>query len=83
MSRDDALLKAFASELKARRTILRLSQEELALRAGINRTYVAKIELCKNQPTLSIMFQLAQALECELPVMLKGVVDRYQRDPAH
>lgn len=81
MSRDDALLRAFASELKARRTALRLSQEELGHRAGINRTYVAKIELGKNQPTLSIMYQLAQALECELPVMLKAVVDRYQRHP--
>lgn len=79
MSRDDALLKAFAAELKARRAVSGLSQEELAHRADVNRTYVAKLELAQNQPTLGVMHQLASALNCELPELLQAALMRYRR----
>lgn len=81
MERDEVLLEAFAAELKARRAILKLSQEELAHRAGINRTYVAKIELAKNQPTLSVLHRLASALNEELPALLSATLFRYNRKP--
>ncbi len=79
MSRDDALLEAFAAELKARRAALKLSQEELAHRAEINRTYIAKLELAQNQPTLCVLHQLALALNEELPEILQAVLIRYKR----
>lgn len=79
MSRDDALLEAFAAELKARRAALKLSQEELAHRAEINRTYIAKLELAQNQPTLCVLHQLALALNDELPEILQAVLIRYKR----
>lgn len=82
MSRDDALLEAFAAELRARRLGLKLSQEDLAYRAGINRTYVAKLELAQNQPTLSVLHQLASALNNELPELLQAVLLRYKRSRA-
>lgn len=74
-------MRSFAVELKARRVALQLSQEELAYRAEVNRTYVAKLELAQNQPTLSIMYRLARALNCELPELLQATLCRYQRDP--
>ena len=79
MSRDDVLLEAFAAELRARRSALSLSQEELAHRAGINRTYIAKLELSRNQPTLGVLHQLAVALNNELPEMLEATLARYNR----
>jgi transcriptional regulator with XRE-family HTH domain len=79
MSRDDALLGAFAAELRARRSALKLSQEELAHRAGINRTYIAKLELSRNQPTLGVLQQLALALGDELPELLEATLARYER----
>lgn len=79
MRRDDALIEAFAAELKARRGWCRLSQEDLAYHAGVNRTYIAKLELARNQPTLSIMFRLARALNCELPVLLDSTLKRHMR----
>jgi predicted transcriptional regulator len=48
-------MEAFAAELKARRSGLKLSQEELAHRAEVNRTYIAKLELARNQPTLCVL----------------------------
>ncbi len=79
MSRDDALVEAFAAELRARRSALNLSQEELAHRAGINRTYIAKLELSQNQPTLSVLLQLSTALNNELPELIEAVLMRYGR----
>lgn len=81
MSRDHVLLQAFASELKAQRSALKLSQEEFAHRADVNRTYVAKLELAQNQPTLSVMHRLAVALNTELPDLTQAVMQRYKRTP--
>lgn len=78
MSRNDALLDAFAAELRSRRSAAGLSQEALALRADVNRTYVAKLELARNQPTLSVLLSLAEALEVELPVLIQGALLRYR-----
>lgn len=78
MGRDEALLEAFAAELRARRSVLKLSQEELAHRADINRTYIAKLELARNQPTLCVMHSLAQALNCSLPTLFQAVLGRYE-----
>ena len=40
-----------------------LSQEALALDAGIQRNYVSLIERGINQPTITIIFKLATAME--------------------
>lgn len=77
MASNEALIREFATELRVRRTALNLSQEELAHRAGINRTYIAKLELAKNQPTLSILYELAIALKVDLPEMLEAVLVRH------
>lgn len=78
MERDEELLAAFASELKARRNWRKLSQEELAHKAGVNRTYIAKLELAKNQPSLIALFHIANALGCELPELMKATLHRHQ-----
>lgn len=75
MSRDQLLLEAFADELKFRRIRRKLSQEALA---GINRTYVAKLELSKNQPTLGVMHALAVALDIDLSLLLEKALGRYE-----
>lgn len=78
MASNEALIREFATELRVRRTALNLSQEELAHRAGINRTYIAKLELAKNEPTLSILYELAIALKVDLPEMLEAVLVRHR-----
>lgn len=79
MSRNDALMEAFATELRARRSALGLSQGELAHRAGVNRTYIAKLELAQNQPTLSVLYSLANALGSDLPAVIESTLSRYMR----
>ena len=54
--------EAFGKVLRALRTERGLSQEALALEAGVQRNYVSLIERGVNQPTITIIFKLAGAL---------------------
>lgn len=74
------LMRALAAELKARRSELGISQEELAHRSDVNRTFVAKLELAQNQPTLTVLLKLAGGLEVELPELLQVTLKRYKTE---
>lgn len=49
--------------LKQVRKSLKLSQEELAYRSSLDRTYISMLERNIKQPTITTIFLLAQALE--------------------
>lgn len=49
-----------------------LSQRQLAMRMGVPRTYVSKIENEKATPTLSSLARLANALEVSVPDLLRA-----------
>ena len=49
-----------------------LSQRQLALRMGVPRTYVSKIENEKATPTLSSLSRLAEALTVSVPELLNA-----------
>jgi transcriptional regulator with XRE-family HTH domain len=72
-------MQAFAAEVKARRGELGISQEELAHRATVNRTFVAKVELAQNQPSLTVLHKLSLGLEMDLPELLRLTLLRYKR----
>ena len=74
------LMKAFAAELRARRLELGVSQEELGHLCDVNRTFVAKIELAQNQPTLTVLLKLAGGLQVELPELLRHTLKRYETE---
>lgn len=52
----------FGDELKKAREAANLTQDELAVRAGVHRTYVSLLERGKKDPTLQVLFRLAAAL---------------------
>lgn len=54
---------AFGMVLRDLRKARGLSQEELALEAGLQRNFVSLIELGHNQPSISTLWKLADALE--------------------
>lgn len=74
--RNQSLLKALATEIKCRRTELGISQEELAHRADLNRTFIGKLEVGQSQPSLSVFFQLAIALEVDVVDLVRQVARR-------
>ncbi|MBM3095004.1 helix-turn-helix transcriptional regulator [Agrobacterium sp. SHOUNA12C] len=62
--------ETFALNLRTLRNAKGLSQEELALRANVHRTYVSSLERCVYSPTIDMVDGLAQILGVEAFEML-------------
>jgi len=63
---DDTIQKRFGERIRALRQLRRLSQEELAFRAGIHRTYLGGVERGERNPALKNINSLAEALNVTL-----------------
>lgn len=61
----------FARNLRALRQARGLSQEELAHRAGIDRTYVSSLERCVYSASIDVVDQLAQVLNVDAAELLE------------
>ena len=60
-----ALVEIFAAQVRARRLALGLSQEQLAERAGVHRTYVGMLERGEKNVTIYNIERIAKALTVE------------------
>lgn len=60
---DEKILTQFGRAVRAQRTKLKISQEELAERAGLHRTYISDIERGSRNVSLLNIHQIAKALE--------------------
>ncbi|MDU0736328.1 helix-turn-helix transcriptional regulator [Pseudomonas aeruginosa] len=69
--------KKFGKVLKERRKELGLTQEQLALEAGIQRNYVSLIERGINQPTITMLFKLAKALRCPASSLILEIEEQF------
>jgi transcriptional regulator with XRE-family HTH domain len=67
---------AFGKIIADLRQTAGFSQEELAERAAIHRTYVSQIERGLKSPTITMLFKLAAALETTPSKILKQVETR-------
>jgi len=65
--------------IKSRRSALGISQEELAARAGLHRTYVSDVERGARNPSLESVQKLASALELSLPTLFQKASDGESR----
>lgn len=52
-----------AGNIRLMRRIKNLTQEQLALMAEVDRTYVSQIERCTGNPSLMVLCKLANILE--------------------
>lgn len=60
-----------AQNVKARRAELGLSQEQLALDAGVDRTYVSQLEREIINPSLLVLVKLSQRLAVDVVYLLQ------------
>ncbi len=67
---DAELAQAFGAAVRALRTERGIAQEMLANLAGIERSHMGKVERGEHQPTLSLVFKIAGALECSSAVLM-------------
>jgi len=59
-----------ARNIVSRRKILRLSQEQLALQAEVDRTYISQIERAVGNPSLLVLHKVAEVLEVDVVALL-------------
>lgn len=52
-----------AENIRLMRRVKNLTQEQLALMAEVDRTYVSQIERCTSNPSLMVLCKLANILE--------------------
>lgn len=71
-----AIRQRLASNLRAQRQRLNLSQEALADLAGLHRTYVSQVERTVTNVSLDNISRLAEALGVDVHLLLKP-----QREP--
>ena len=74
--------EAFGKVLRVLRVERGLSQEALALEAGVQRNYVSLIERGVNQPTITTIFKLATALGIK-PSQVVELVENECHEPSH
>lgn len=54
--------EAFGAALRRHRLAGGLTQEDLAFESGVDRTFIARIEAGRRQPTITTVLRLARAL---------------------
>ncbi|HCD05063.1 MAG: transcriptional regulator [Alcaligenaceae bacterium] len=67
--------KLFGEQLRAARLAIGISQEELAHRAGLDRTYISSCERGKRNISLETIVRLAKALNLPPSQLLSGLED--------
>ena len=65
------LASLFGDEIRKIRLETNLSQEELAYRAGVHRTYISQLERGLKTPSLDVVFRLCAALDQEPHKLIK------------
>jgi transcriptional regulator with XRE-family HTH domain len=71
MTRDEQLLTLLAKNVRNLRKEMGLSQEELAFQCEIDRTYISKVERGIANPSLLVLFKIANILKVEIKDLIK------------
>lgn len=69
----------FGGVLQRHRARVSLSQEELAFRAGVDRTFVSRLERGIRQPTITTLIGLAEALGIAASSLVQETEAEYKR----
>ena len=77
-SRNQELIDALAVEIKARRLELEYSQEDLAGHCELDRPYISLMEVGRKQPTISVLYRLAGALNLTFEEFASRIERRYK-----
>jgi transcriptional regulator with XRE-family HTH domain len=73
--------KAFGARIRALRLAADVTQEELAERCGLFRTYLSRIENGSANPTLTMIHALATSLQVDVRELFEPVLAR--KEPQH
>jgi transcriptional regulator with XRE-family HTH domain len=63
----------FARNMRSRRKLLDLSQEELAAKSGMHWTFIARVERAETSVTLRSIVKIAKGLGCKAAELMSGI----------
>lgn len=69
----DPYLDILGQRIRARRRELGMSQEGLAHEAGLDRSYVGRIERGEHNLTFIALVRLCRAMRCDIGLIAKGL----------
>lgn len=75
MEKELGPVAAFGETIKNLRHAKHLSQEQLALNSGLDRTFISLLERGLRQPTLTTLFQIAATLEIPPSEIIRKMED--------
>ena len=65
--------RILGERVRQQRRLLGISQEELAFRADIDRTYISQIERGVGNPSLQVLLRLAWVLQIKFAKLVEGM----------
>ncbi|WP_153159810.1 helix-turn-helix transcriptional regulator [Zoogloea sp. 1C4] len=71
--------KIFGEVLRRHRSARNISQEELAFQAGVDRTFVSRLERGIRQPTITTLIGIGQALGVSAADLVQETESEYLR----
>jgi len=78
-----SIKQRFGKAVRRRRRELDLSQEQLAERAELHRTYISNLERGELNPSLETMEKLANALDISIPAMFINYGIQVENEPGN
>lgn len=73
-----AVLEEFGSRIREKRKAYGWTQEELAAKAGIDRSYIGGVERGERNLTFTILCEICSALGCDVATLTKGLPELRQ-----
>ena len=70
--------KIVGLNLRDLRTLKNISQEDLSLNTGLDRSYISMIENGKRNPTLLVIFKICHAMSISPKVLIEKIEESYE-----
>lgn len=68
-----AILHELGSRIRTQRRRIGLTQEQLALRADVDRSYYGSVERGERNITFTMLCRVCEALECDVALLTMGI----------
>lgn len=78
-ARDSVLVMAFSEVVREARVASKMTQEQLAHEASVDRTYIGLLENARRQPTLSVIFSISASLNLSPETLMRRTRERASR----
>lgn len=69
----EEVLKELGRRIRQRRRALGLTQERLAAKANIDRSYIGGVERGERNITFTMLCEICTALDCDMATITKGI----------